>query len=1401
MRRSMPLCLVALLVASAVLGRAGPQEAQGRPIQILIPPADPSTTELAKLEPLERFGRCVSLHLLERFPEVSEVVAVDEAWARDLLFELRCQRGPSGSKDVLAELADWLPLDAAVTYQVEGRSFICRLHTAKGVRQQESPMAGPNPAASVVYAVAGFLADELKLSDVGRRALVEKRFPDAALENLYLTRRLGTIWIINSGETRLNALRPVATELAQHPRLAAGVIEAGEQLIADTRKPESPRFCLDMVRGAVPHVLGTRYEDYAHRFLRINKLFPKDLENDLWAIVEPLTKGGLDDLLDTGRGEPRRRSVADELSPIARGGQGLARQAGAVRSLGVMRSERLATVLPRLARHPDAPIRQAAGSALSRYEDAKSLALLKTLAADKDASVAFTATYELWRAGKDAGAVLPLARVVSRSGAEQGRDADGDRPAGGLGATVHRAAEVIAACGTGEDADRLSRWASEGDAALRATGVAGLARLGRLPEPELLGVLRSGAGAVVAAGLRHLPEAPGDAVRRQVFLLASHRHPPVAEEARRSLARSRPSDPQQQARFDLATEHLYVRLQLLDKLSRSKEPWAMELLREATSNPDPQVRAEAIARLGGVGPAAARQVLPRLLSDAYRWVRVHAAAVAARVAAPELAATCRARLEAETDPVARRYLEDALAVAENRPLPKAPPPVETFDPKRTTFGMCGYGEKIGSTPAGYYYLLDTKATAEAKAALADRIVLARANSTARNPVQVLFHPVWRDLWWLGLEEDLADTSWLDGVVLGEESMYAGPWQLWDAGWRVFCREAGIDPEKVAGRREQLSECEQRAYLDWEEKRATDGFNRMYDFIKLYYGKLRPGFLVGTFMPDQNGPNAADPRWKFDVGGAYYYAAGNRERYNRIRRFKTLWPERPIIWLVWGGVGTPLDQAIKYNSSVPTDPVAPRGNRAYSHSIAAWLAGAEPGWFAIWLFTDRNAKGPNYSGVWLSLEDIYPNSATLKKAIEHAFGGVEGWYRLQSQTQGMPKQSLDAASKPASEMAEELLKDDSRAGGSKAGDPIALRVKAEKQRVETGYLLEHKHLCDVARTIDGLPHLESRPDVLFVAPFNSPLTDIVPARDFLTRINQVPDLELSRYRLIGLIGCHTAPLEDRTIAAVTRWLREVPGVLYVRGGVNSDPLLEAGTAEDHDGRLSLAWPWARDVEAQKGSYVVKGQFASRLEGTGAKPTVVLWKNPEMKGAVVLDASVQDPLALRRRLEEIGVHHGVGPKFGGKAGIVSGQSQKVLAAATTNKNAEPLALTGMDLLTGEGGAKVGPRLYGAAASEDYQGRYAACIHGVRVLCERPIGSLTPIPGGVRLACDGLVQASAGGGEVTVRAIGGALGAVEGPEAILRWLVAGEEPGMATIATGDARGTVTYVRYRGDVEIVRK
>jgi hypothetical protein len=947
------------------------------------------------------------------------------------------------------------------------------------------------------------------------------------------------------------------------------------------------------------------------------------------------------------------------------------------------------------------------------------------------------------------------------------------------------AVEVLSLLGTAEDVERLARFERGADRAQRVLAVRGLLRLKAADGAMLSGWLASGCEEVVVAALSQVPPEIDENVRQRLFGLANDPHEPVAEGARRALTRFRPPADPDRLRFDLRTEHLYLRLRILEKLAVSGEAQATDLLAEAAANSAPQVRAQAARRLAERDPRRACQVLPRLLGDPYRWVRVHAAAVAADIASPELAPALRSALEIEKGLVCRLYLQDALAKAEGRPLPEPRRPVNRFDPSRNTFGLCGCGTEAPVSPFGYYYLLGVELSQSGREAHEKgKIIVGRSNKTAHNPMHAIFHPIWRDLWWLSMEKELADLEWLDGVVLGEESMGFGPWQLWKDGWRLFCLEAGLDPDRVSGDRQKLSPYEQRAWLHWEQERAIDGFNVMYDFIKLYFGKLRPGFMVGTFMPHQNGPCVADRRWKFDVGGAYHYGATNRERYNTIRRFRTLWPGRPVIWLSIGNVGTPSGD-VKYNSPVPGSLVQERTTRAYADSVCAWLAGAEAGFFTSWLFTAKDTP-PGAFGFWVGVEDLQPGSSTLQKGIEHCFGGIEEMYRFEA-TAGKPQLKVPDTAEEKPDEVDKVLE------GRDVDKEAHERVLKEMERLRVGFHLEQKQQYDIARALAGLPRPQPRHEALFVCPWDGiPQFDVAGDYDFLVQVNKLADQDLGTYRLIGIARHGDSPLQDRTIEALTAWLRDQPGLLYIRGTLLADNSAEASTPEDHDGVLQRDWPWEADVICDGPNYRVTGAGAHVLRSDEDKPRLVLWKKPGFKGAVLFDQATQDAAEFRAVLDKIVVEHRVGLALQGPVGMLRGERDGVTGVASTYGAPEPFTVKGVDLLTGEANPVVQKGRSAAVVAADCSGTFTASFNGVSVLCDRPMTKVERIAGGLRVECSGLIRVGSVTGAVVASPEGdGPVPTVEGDEKVVEWLLFGKAPGIAVVKVPGSDASVIFIR----------
>ena len=1355
--------------------------AEDRPLQVLVPPAPVSSTEIKKLTDFERISRCLYLYLHERFAEIPEAEAVTESWAANLLFEVQSgKRTPCGDR-LLENLRAFLPIGAAISCALHSGEFTCTLHREGGPRKLSLPCRPGRPVADVIYPVARFLAKGLQLSDAAAAVLTEKRLPNTAmLEACYLSRRLNTTWIINSGEARLALLRPFMDQVGKYPYLAGTTLSAGRRMSTDKRKPKGAIRNVNALLLALPTVLGTPFEQEAFGFVRDNGYYPEKIEGELLNIVRQQAKPESERLFDDEDGGGELEGLLadtklDATASLMAGRKTAAQQSGAIRCLGLMKSEAAFELMTGFAANDSSLLRQAAAFALGQYEKAGAGTLLAKLALDTDPLTAFVAAYWLWKRNRAPDGLLSLARTVLEQP---------DPP--------REAFEVLAERGVEEDVPRLKRFAGIADASRRVLVMRGLMRLRAVDDVVLAKWLNSASEEVVTTALANLPAEVGEPNRGRLFTLANDPHSPVAESARLAVARFRPAGRREGLRFDLRTEHLYVRKQVIDGLAASDEAWALEMLAGATRNRDPHARAHALRRLAERSADRAKEALPQLLTDPYRWVRVHAAATAAEIADPELAKEISGALESESDTVARLYLEDALAKAEGHPPPKPREPVHRFDPSRNTFGMCGIGTEAPVSPFAYYYLLNVELSEAAKQAHDNgKLLLGRSNETARNPQQVLFHPIWKDLWWMSMEKELADLNRLDGVVLGEESMYFRPWQLWAAGWRLFCREIGIPPAKIAGDREKLTENETRAYLHWEVERAIDGFNVMYDFIKLYFGKLRPGFMVGTYMPDQNGPCVADRRWKFDVAGAYYYGASNRVRYNMIRRLKTIWPGRPVTWLSMGNVYSPPG-GVKYKSPIPDGPIQGRSSKAFADSVCAWLAGAESAYFLHWLFMRKDTPNGSF-GKWVAIEDLYPGSPILAGGIEHCFEGIEEMYRFKSK-EGEPTLALPDAGKADDDDVDKLVE------GKDPEKEARERVAKEKERLRVGFHLEQKHQYDIARALHGLPRPEPRHEVLFVAP-RSGIQQFEMANDYdyLMQINKVADQELDSYRLIGIASHGDSRLWDQTIGALTAWLRDHAGLLYVRGCLSPDNAFEASSPEDHDGTLQADWPWEEEVTFKANHYEIRGAAARPLGKVADAPKLVLWQKPGFKGAVLFDCLTASAPELREIVNEVVRKYGVGVALTGPVGMLTGSTKEVTGVASSYSAPETHVLDGVDLLTGEPAPVVHKHRSASVVASDYASTFVASYNGVSILCDKRIESVEPVPSGLKVKCTGLIRAASATGAVKISpGDGRKLPVLEGEEEITRWMLFEDAPGIASVQIPASENSVTFLRCSQPVVI---
>ena len=723
---------------------------------------------------------------------------------------------------------------------------------------------------------------------------------------------------------------------------------------------------------------------------------------------------------------------------------------------------------------------------------------------------------------------------------------------------------------------------------------------------------------------------------------------------------------------------------------------------------------------------------------------------------------------------------------------------------------------------------------------AGKIFFGRAN-TVSNPGTIMVDPASQDLFWLAIDSQLSEENlpYLDGLVFGEETMSTKPDALWPAGWRLFCLDAGLDPARVKGEKENLSVYESRAWRHWALQRVVDGFNEIYDYVKLKYGKLRPGIQVATFLPEEGGANPGDLRWKFDVAGVYDYKGCNRmAAYNMVRRYKTLWPDRPIIWLSLGIGGYEMNP-VKRTQRVPEGPLFSRGHRAWADSVTAYLAGADTGWFSVWIFVDKNFRGgmADLSGVQILAEDIFKDSPLLERGIAYSFRGAEEDYRLAKNPPKLDEVKLDVAEQEDDDMP---LETDEEAA---AKAEIPKLVDADKERFRTGFGFYGKYVYDCARVFASLPRLNAKPQALVIRPnvsvWTRPRTQnpLIPAAallnsyDFLSGINKVPDLELSRYRLI--VVHDPGLLTDRTIEAITQWLREYPGLLYVHRELFSSNKAEASTARDHDGKLQNDWPWERAITIQRNDQKGKpkavrfgkneetitieqavigstisaaGGTASPLLTAGGKPTLALWRDAaSFKGAAIFEgvesASADYLGVLRSILNELHRKYGLGLNLDGPVlhQVYAGES--FTAAASTGYYrtvSDRQTYEGIDLLTGAVNPPVGGGRTGTIVARDLTGKYLATTEGLAILCEKPIRKIEKTEGGFLVETEGLMRVAAATGNPTVvRAEGEALPEIEEP---IPWVLYGTEEGTATVPVGKSDRSVLYVRCSRPLRITR-
>lgn len=1382
-------------------------------------------------------------YLHERLAECPGVRVVSDERAAAILGQLT-----DGSRDIpagqlAAQFSEALPVDAVVLAEYRDGILIVASHAAKGTERKEFPPAKSGHQA-VVQAAAAWLAELWGLSAAEKAILAEVRVKDdAAFTAGHYTRIIWAPWPQNPAEYRLKMLSSLVGKNAADGYLPSRVLEEADYFFRATRRAqEYAKSAEGMAVLYLPAVLGTPYEASAHA---IAKAKPALFEKDLLLMAGRLLGDGLETGTDlrpddtTDATDSGDRQGGDSVEKMADPRQASrAQQLGALRVLGAMQSKAGLKTILAAAGEPAAEVREAAAAALQTTAEAKAIDALRKLAEDENPRVAFAAGHSLWLQK------LPppnLVAVARQQLADKGctRESDG--------------VAVLAALGTTADVPLLTRLrAAAASPETRHLAATGLLRLKAVSGDAFAALLEDPDQRTVIAALGQFPPDAAPPLRTRLMALATDPENSVSEAAQMALPPLRPAAGPERDAFDLAIEHPYLRMRLLDRWAETGAA-ALPRLLEACGNRDPHTRWHALELVNRLAPEQAYKPLLVALADPARWVRLHAAAALANTVRPEEREPLQKARATEKDPAIAAYLDGGLARCDQR-APARPAAARKVDPNRNLTWLCGFGGDVAESPLQAYYNLtaDVSDTWKAAYTKSGKIFFGRVE-TVGNPGLILTDPQWLDRFWLSLNSQLPPENlpFLDGVVYGEETMKIDPAGLWPTGWRLFCVDAGIDPARVAGDTAKLTPPQQAAWRYWALERCVDGFNRLYDYTKLRLGVLRPGLQVATFVPEQSlldvGPVPNARRWRFDVGGVYDYKNCNRiAAYTLVRRMKTLWPDRPVLWLSLGIGGYEMNPA-RYNLDTPKVPLTSRGDRAYADSISAWLAGAQTGWFSTWIFVAHDFKGSglSMSGVQILMEDITPDSALLRRGIDYAFRGVDKVYDLKD----TKKPDLQDKEGAEGNSPEEDLEDPA----AKA-DEIKARIEKEKATMLSGFLFYGQYLYTCARLFQDLPRPATTLPALIVRPGISvwtpgaplapiPGQDVLSSFDAVCDINTLAGLTLAKYRCIAV---EPPPVfRDATLAAIGAWLKETPGLLYVHGQLSPDNAAEESTPEDMDARLQRDWPWEADVTAQAATaaakpqgkaaagaatvaltgeagplelaaaqvtttYACNGGRAKVLLAHNDQPVLVLWRHPDYRGAVLFDGMSlcgADYLqALRRVINNLKAKDGIGLELTGPALYQAIQDGPVTALTTSGYYAnakERLPLQGLDALTGEANPTLGPGRDAAILLTEFTGRYAAAHDGLGVLADKPLEGVEKQPKALRLKTAGLLRVATLGGTPQVQtAAGAALPEVPADKATA-WLLTGTADGLLVqpfSAKDPARGSVTYVRSAQPVRITR-
>lgn len=1427
--------LLALCLGVTPVARSGAEETPA-PLRVLLESPPSHGYRVRHANPAAPHGRGIVLkyYFEHKLPLCTGIRLVSPARANTVFGELTAMGTGLRLEDKVAAANRMLPIDAIVRFPDREINRATARVKLLG-RALELPDKGPDESiVSLVERTAHFLADALSLPDSDRAWLADVGFPnDDVIFGYFAMSRGMSRNPANSGLMRLTFLRPKAVQYRGEPQYNAQILRGASLHVRSLGDASDfTPTALQMALAALPSVLGTPYENDAIDIIRLRPgIFSRMLIE--WARPATRREDDIDDLLDemfegTAIGSATPQLLTGIAHPVDADTSDVPmteeRRLGALRLSGLLSANDSLDILLAGAGHPRAEVRRAAATALGRMIGPRATEALRPLRNDPDAETAFRAAHAL--AARDA---APPPDLIERAAAlVASTDPELRR----------MAVETVAQNPAALPHVLLMAWRDSGRADLEKIATPFLMR--EAPDPSRVPALLDDPRIeMVNAALEVAEAAPQPLPPEWITALvrmANEPYQPLADRARRLVEANRPADPLAAAAFEIEYEHPYRRRRLLESFAAAPDPAMRELLFKAIRNQDPHLRAQALDLLDKHGDAQTRDAVLQLLQDPHTWVRVVAAGHAVQWATTADRAKLEQAASREDDPVVKLYLSDALAAIGAAEPPTALPAARSAAAQPNLTWLREMGADVASSPFQAYYCAGPPPQdLWRQAHEAGKIVFVRFSSVwAPNPGRIMTEPRMRD----GIIQTLRsyvkteNLQWTDGMVFDEQWSFPDAQELWNGAWRLFCQESGIAPDTVDGDHDRLTVTQRYAWSRWAADRVTEGFNLRSDYVRRYYGRLRPGLQIGTFLTggfnNHLGPWSKD--LDFDVSLTYTAAGDNRMAYTLVRRAKTLWPDRPTAWM-GNGIGGREANPVRRTNSVPEEPFFDRANRAYADIAAAWIGGGDAGWSSAWLLLSPEFDDPKtqLTGITLNVEDITPDSQGMQTALTHLFLGVAE-AELAVATPETPDSTPDAMMdlNNALRIADDLI-------GAFDQDEQQRRVETDledhKEILRRGLLCYRRFVYDCARLFASLPRRHPQPTALVVRRHVSVDTQpstpypLIPAEallnefDFANDVNLLAELDLSRYRLIIL---HDAGIiESGSLQAISEWLRATNGLLYLHRAPPR-PLTDNDAAAGQ-------WPWnvapalqrldgehrGRPVETSlhrdKRVHILQAAITAGIVDPGKTAaqallsndrdgvTLALWRDTAARGVVLADGVESADSAylklLRDILNQLHAESGIGMPIDGPLLQVRAAGPDFLAAAASGHHPEmtdTTPLTGVDLFSGEPAPRVGKGRSAAVVAtvaERHVG-YSASGVGLTALADQPFLRAATVGNALELENAGLLRIAGGSGGVRVMRLDNQPLPVVGNDP-WAWVELGTTDGIFIQTFGDRRNPVAYVR----------